>query len=101
MHLVVKIYFNLKIKDTYQGTPKRKTNQNFAFNILEISLTQESNKLKGNITTIYNVNFLIKVNRKKYCSLIKTLNDIKKIHCIPPTYHNKKFISKTKAKCDL
>ena len=41
------------------------------------------------------------LNPKKYWSLLKTLLNHNKITCIPPIYHNSKFTSEVKAKCDL
>ena len=40
-------------------------------------------------------------NPKEYWSLLKTLLNGKKRFCIPPLYHNNKFISETKANCEL
>ena len=40
------------------------------------------------------------LNSKKYWPLLKTLNG-KKIPCIPPFYHNNKFISEIKATFEL
>ena len=38
---------------------------------------------------------------KKYWLLLKTLLNGKRIHCISSIYHNNKFISEIKAKCEL
>ena len=41
------------------------------------------------------------LNRKKYWPLLKIILNGKKIPCIPPIYHNDKFVSDIKKKCDL
>ena len=41
------------------------------------------------------------LNPKKYWSLLKIILIGKKITCIPPIYHNDKFVSDIKKKCDL
>ena len=41
------------------------------------------------------------LNPKKYWSLLKIILNGKKIPCIPPIYHNDKFVSDIKKKCDL
>ena len=41
------------------------------------------------------------LNGKKYWSLLKTLLNGKKAPCMPPIYHNSKFVSEIKAKCEL
>ena len=37
----------------------------------------------------------------KYWLLLKIIQNGKKIPCIPPIYHNDKFVSDTKKKCDV
>ena len=41
------------------------------------------------------------LNRKKYWSLLKIILNGKTIPCIPPIYHNDKFVSDIKKKCGL
>ena len=41
------------------------------------------------------------LNLKKYCSLLKIILNGRKMSCIPPVYHNEKFVSDMKKKCDL
>ena len=41
------------------------------------------------------------LNGKKYWSLLKIILNDKKIPCIPPIYHNDKFVSDIKKKCNL
>ena len=41
------------------------------------------------------------LNPEKYWALLKIILNGKKIPCIPPIYHNDKFVSDIKKKCDL
>ena len=41
------------------------------------------------------------LNLKKYSSLLKIILNGRKMSCIPPVYHNEKFVSDMKKKCDL
>ena len=83
----------MKFKKTHPNVKPVKT-LNLVLDIFKISLKQES--------WIYHVNFFKKIlNRKKYWPLITTLLNGKKMPCITLVYHNNKFITKIKAKCEL
>ena len=59
------------------------------------------NTPKGSTLKIYLISYRANPNPKKYWSLLKIILNDKRIHCIPPNYHNDKFASDIKKKCDL
>ena len=88
----------------YKDTHDRKSNHNFQFHfryiqdLINTKIDQGKRKYYENLSRqLSDKSF----NPTKYWSLLKTLLNGKKIPCIPPLYHNKKFISEIKTKCEL
>ena len=88
----------------YKDTNCRKRNHNFQFHfcyiqdLINTKIDQSKRKYYENMSRHLSDKSL---NLKRYWSLLKTLLNGKKIPCIPPLYHNNKFISEIKAKCEL
>lgn len=87
----------MKFQNAHPNLKPNVKTLNFVSDIFKISLTQESYQYI-NISRKFFEKIL---NPKKYQPLIKILLNGKKMPCITPTYHNNKFMSKIKKKCEL